>query len=53
VREQDVVATERLTGRGTLEERRIQVRRGGVKSEQRRRIDVDRVENGADGSIHG
>ncbi len=48
MREQDVEAAERLAGRGALEKRWIQVRGGGVKSEQRRRIDVDRCEERSD-----
>ena len=45
MREQDVEAAERLAGRGTFEERGIQVWRGGVECEQRRRFDVDWVED--------
>ena len=36
---------QRLAGRSTLEECGIQVRGGGVKTEQRRRVDVDRFED--------
>ena len=42
MREQDVEAAERRAGRGALEQRGIQIGGGGVKGEQRRRIDVDR-----------
>ena len=51
MREQDVEAAERLAGRSALEERGIQIGRGGVEGEQRRRIDVDRFEESADRSI--
>jgi hypothetical protein len=47
---QDVETTQRRAGRGTFEQRGIQLGSGGVKSEQRRRIDVDRFEDGADRS---
>ena len=45
MREQDVEAAERLAGRGTLEKRGVQAWGGGVKGEQRRRIDVDWVDD--------
>ena len=45
MREQDVEAAERLAGCGALEECGIQVWRGGVECEQRRRFDVDWVED--------
>jgi hypothetical protein len=51
MREQDVETAERLAGRRALEERGIQIWRGGVECEQRRRIDVDRFEKGGDSSV--
>ena len=45
MRKQNVEAAERLAGCGTFEERGIQVWRGGVECEQRRRIDIDWVED--------
>ena len=41
MRKQDIETAQRLSGRRAFEERGVQVRRSGVKCEQRRRIDVD------------
>ena len=44
MRKEDIEAAQRLAGCGALEERGIQAWEGGVKSEQRRWIDVDWVD---------